>query len=133
MAETSGDMNRRLRPAELQADRDAHDALKGISDYKPANAAYTAANVDAARTAMEAGQAREVQKQAEADAARDEAVRSEHAYHSLLRGVKDQVVAQYGRSSDQAQAVGLKKESERKRPTRRPKPDDGTTPENKPA
>jgi len=30
---------------------------------------------------------------------------------------KDQVIAQYGRDSNEAQAVGLKKKSERKRPT----------------
>ena len=37
-------------------------------------------------------------------------------------GVKDQVIAQYGPDSDQVAALGLKKKSNRKAPTRAGKP-----------
>ena len=40
---------RRLRPAQLAADRDAFDALQGITNYAPANAAYTVTNIKALR------------------------------------------------------------------------------------
>jgi hypothetical protein len=36
-------------------------------------------------------------------------------------GAKDQVIAQFGRDSNEAQAVGLKKKSERKPPARKAK------------
>jgi hypothetical protein len=36
-----------------------------------------------------------------------------------MLGVKDQVVAQFGRDSNEVQALGLKKASERKKPQRR--------------
>jgi hypothetical protein len=52
-------------------------------------------------------------------------VAAEWRCHEAIMGVKAQVIAQYGRSSDQLQALGLKKQTERKRPARRPLP---TTP-----
>jgi hypothetical protein len=39
----------------------------------------------------------------------------------MMLGVKTQVVAQYGDNSDQVQALGLKKKSERKKPARKAK------------
>ena len=47
-----------------------------------------------------------------------ETVAAEWAFHNKLLEVDDQVVAQYGRDSNEAQAVGRKKESERKSPRR---------------
>jgi hypothetical protein len=40
----------------------------------------------------------------------------------MLLGVKEQVIAQYGKSSDQVQALGLKKKAEYKAPGRKAKP-----------
>jgi len=66
---------------------------------------------------MTAAQGDEIQKQAAAEAARDTATTNEWEFHELVLSAKDQVIAQYGRDSNEAQAVGLKKKSERKRPT----------------
>lgn len=63
---------------------------------------------------MKAKQADETKKLAAANAARDTSTGSEWSFHNLVLGGKDQVIAQYGRDSDEAQAVGLKKKSERK-------------------
>ncbi len=41
---------------------------------------------------------------------------AEWRFHEVMLGAKDQVIAQYGVNSDQVQALGLKKKSERKRP-----------------
>ena len=46
----------------------------------------------------------------------------EWEFHNLILGAKDQVTAQFGRDSNEVQAVGLKKASERKAPQRRSKP-----------
>jgi len=41
------------------------------------------------------------------------------ALHNAILGAKTQVLAQYGADSDAIQSLGLKKKSERKRPTGR--------------
>jgi hypothetical protein len=51
--------------------------------------------------------------------ARDNAVTAEREFHNLMLGAKDQVTAQFGRDSNEVQALGLKKASERKPPRRR--------------
>jgi hypothetical protein len=48
-------------------------------------------------------------------------VARERGFHGLILGAKDQIIAQFGRDSNEAQAVGLKKKSERKPPARKAK------------
>ncbi len=113
--------SRRIGPAVLQADLDAQVALAAMADYKPANAAFTAANITAALTAMQTAQQAELRAQAAMDAARDAAAAAECRFHEAMQGAKTQVVAQYGVNSDQVQSLGLKKKSEHKRPVRQAK------------
>jgi hypothetical protein len=56
--------------------------------------------------------------QAEADwqAARDGNVAAQWAFHNAILGAKHQIVAQFGDDSNEAQAVGLTKKSERAKP-----------------
>ena len=49
------------------------------------------------------------------------AAAAEWDFHNVMLAVKEQVVAQYGKSSDQVQSLGLKKKSEYKAPARRQK------------
>ncbi len=63
-------------------------------------------------------QAAEAQAAAALAAARDNAVAAEWEFHNLMLGAKDRVIAQFGRDSNEVQAIGLKKASERKAPTR---------------
>jgi len=112
---------KRISPAVLQADRDSFAALKAEAEYAPANQAYTVAAITTAESKMNGDQQADSQAVAAAAAARDNVVGSEWAYHNLILGAKDQVVAQFGRDSNQAQAVGLKKKSEYKTRTRKPK------------
>jgi hypothetical protein len=109
----------RIRPVVLQADLDAQIALQAISDYKPANAAYAKTVADAKLTAMRAAQTAEVNAMNALATARDAAAAAEWEFHNIMLGVKTQVMAQYGDSSDQMQALGLKKKSERKKPAAR--------------
>lgn len=115
-------MPSRLKPDVLQADQDALAALQNIGNYAPVNATYARPALNAAETAMTRAQAAEAQAQAALAAARDTAQAAEAAFHNLMLGAKDQIIAQFGRDSNEAQAVGLKKKSERKAPTRRPRP-----------
>ena len=111
---------KRLRPAQIQLNKDHFANLKKIAAYAPANPAYTLTLIDASETAMNADGAAEAQALAAAAAARDTAVASEWKHHNLMLGARDQIVAQFGRDSNEAQMVGLTKKSERKSPGRKP-------------
>jgi len=113
------DQNKRITPGVLEADRSSFAALQGITAYAPANPAYAAAKIAAARDALASAQATEVQAAAALATVRDMAVAAEWEFHNLMLGAKDQVIAQFGRDSNEVQAIGLKKSSERKAPQRR--------------
>ncbi len=114
----SSNASRRIKPALLQDDLDAQVALAGMADYKPANANYSAANITTALTALQTAQQAELRAQIALDTARDAAAAAEWKFHEIMLGAKDQVIAQYGKSSDQLQSLGLKKKTEYKRPVR---------------
>ncbi|MBC8032043.1 MAG: hypothetical protein H7Z16_18310 [Pyrinomonadaceae bacterium] len=105
---------RRLKPAQIQLDIESYDALLATADYAPANPAYSKENATASRTGMGTSQAEETQADALAAAKRDTAVAKEWEFHNLILGVKNQIVAQFGLDSNEAQAIGLKKKSEYK-------------------
>ena len=111
--------SRRLTPAVLDADESGFAALQAMGLYEPANQAYSLQAISTARGLMESARTEESQAQAALDTARDNAVAKEWAFHNLMLGVKDQVMAQFGRDSNEVQALGLKKASERKTPQRR--------------
>ena len=113
----------RLRPSQLQEDRDAFAALKEISGYAPANPDFTILHIETAQGNMVDARDVEAQKQAALDTARDDATAKEWAFHNAVLGAKDQVKAQFGDNSNELQAVGLKKKSEYKSPgPKKPKP-----------
>jgi len=111
------DQTRRLRPAVVQQDIDTLSAIKTLTPtYAPSDARYAVTPLNTAQTSMGTARGVEVTKKGEFEAARDAANAAEWALHNLILGAKDQVIAQYGEDSDQVQAIGLKKKSERKRP-----------------
>jgi hypothetical protein len=111
--------NVRLRPAQIEADRSSFAALRAIGGYAPANAAYSVAEMTELETELSSALATETQAAAALATARDNAVAKEWEFHNRILGVKDQVIAQFGRDSNEVQALGLKKASERKAPVRR--------------
>jgi hypothetical protein len=112
------DETRRLKPSILITDRDSLTALQSVNGYAPANQSYTLAALNTLKTALEAAQTAETHAAAAAAAARDDATAQEWAFHNAVIGMRDQVVAQFGRDSNEAQTIGRKKESERKSPVR---------------
>ena len=103
---------RRIAPTTLQTDRESYDALQAITSYAPANSAYSASAISTLRQAMEAKQAAETQAAAALAAARDAAVAAEWEFHNAMLNAKEQVIAQFGKNSDEIQSLGLKKKSE---------------------
>jgi hypothetical protein len=112
---------KRLRPELLADDTAAYQAWQAIPGYQPNNPLFATEIVKANQTALGAAQAAETQAKAAYDAARDDAVKAEWDFHKLMLGVKDQVASQFGRDANEYQALGLKKKSERKAPTRKKK------------
>lgn len=105
---------RRLKPSLLQGDRDCLRALQSVSGYAPLNVRYKLKDLNAAYSELCDLQLAEAESAAQAAAARKLAVAREWEFHELVLGAKDQVVAQFGRDSDEAESVGLKKKSEYK-------------------
>ena len=110
-----------LSPKILQDDLDAFAALKNIVGYKPADPQYEIANGETAKSTMQNDEDTSAQAEAAADAARDNKVDSQWGFHEFILGAKRQVVAQFGDSSNEKQAMGLKKKSEYKSPTKKAK------------
>jgi hypothetical protein len=108
----------RVRPAQLQEDRDAFAALKGITGYAPANPDFTVAKVQATQDNLVEKREVESQKEADWNTARDHSVAAEWAFHNAVLGAKDQVKAQFGADSNELQSLGLTKKSERKSPSK---------------
>lgn len=119
---------KRLSKKILQEDREAYAALQAIADYDPSNEAFSLANITASHDTMNTDQTKEIQKQADADAASDKADASERKFHNDILGAKNQVKAQFGEDSDQYASLGMKKKSEYRKGGRRGAPDDDTTP-----
>jgi hypothetical protein len=109
---------RRVVSAVLSADRQAFDALQGITTYAPANPAYTTAAIKAARDRMDDAQRAATQAEAAADAARDNSTAAEWEFHNVMLGADIQVKAQFGPDSDEYASLGNKKKSQYKTPTR---------------
>jgi hypothetical protein len=110
---------RRIDPKAILDDKKSLSNVKAMSDYHPAKAGITVEAADSQHTAMTAAQEAEAVAKKAWEAARDAATQAEWDFHNFMLEVKQQVVAQYGDSSDQAQAVGLKKKSEYKKPSGR--------------
>ncbi|HEY0605246.1 MAG TPA: hypothetical protein VGD58_20165 [Herpetosiphonaceae bacterium] len=113
------DQTRRIRPTNIQEDRDALIAVQNLPNYTPANTDYAIDRLEGLRKLMEQTRAAEINAQNALDAARFAAIRAEWNFHNAMLGVKDQVIAQYGADSDAVASLGLKRKSERRRPARR--------------
>jgi hypothetical protein len=110
---------KRLPLIKIEADENGFAALQAITSYTPINQSYSLEAVRAVHGELEALRQKEAQAVAAVAAARDETVAKEWEFHNLMLGVKEQVIAQFGRDSGEVQALGLKRKSEYKWPTRK--------------
>lgn len=107
---------KRLPPVVLQADQNAYTALLNFKEYQPANMSASQENVARALEEMRAARQNEMKLANALAAARDAARQAEWCFHNIMLDVKAQAIAQYGVDSDEVQALGLKKKSERRKP-----------------
>ena len=110
---------RRLTAAVVSEDRKAFDALQGITTYAPANPAYKTEAIKAVRDRMDDAQREATQAEATAKGKRGAANNAEWDFHNAMLGADTQVEAQFGNDSDEYAALGNKKKSEYKTPSRR--------------
>ncbi|MBW4688147.1 MAG: hypothetical protein KME40_24410 [Komarekiella atlantica HA4396-MV6] len=113
------DMTRRLRPQLISQDINSLHGLQTISTYNTTRANASVADLQQAYQVMLTQRQAETEKLALYRAAADAARLAEWEFHNAILTMKEVVRGQYGTDSDQAQAVGLKKKSERKRPNRK--------------
>jgi hypothetical protein len=111
--------SKRLPPVKIEADENGFAALQSISNYTPINPAYSLDAVRKAHLELENFRRTEAQAAAAMATARDNSVAKEWEFHNLMLGVKEQIIAQFGKDSAEVQAVGLKRKSEYKPPRRR--------------
>jgi hypothetical protein len=112
---------KRLAPGKLEADQNCFAALKSIENYSPINQTYALNALTGAHTELQSLQDRAAQAAAAAAAARGEVIAKEWEFHNLMLGVKEQVIAQFGKDSNEVQMLGLKKKSDYRPPARKPK------------
>ena len=116
---TIQDKTRRLRPQNISQDIDSFHGLQTVSTYNTTRADASTAKLQEVYQAMLISQQTETEKLALYRAASDAARLAEWEFHNAVLAMKEVVRGQYGSDSDEAQAVGLKKKSDRKRPSRK--------------
>ncbi|MBD0303589.1 MAG: hypothetical protein ICV85_15895 [Tolypothrix sp. T3-bin4] len=109
----------RLRPQLISQDIDSLHGLQTVSTYETIRTDASATKLQSVYQAMLISQQAETEKLALYRAACDAARLAEWEFHNAVLAMKEVVRGQYGSDSDQAQAVGLKKKSDRKRPSRK--------------
>ena len=111
----------RVAPQVLEDDIQAFMALATMPDYAPRDPNVTLAAITATYEELLADRAALVHAQIAMDAVRDRLASTEQRIHKQMLDAKSQVRAQYGDDSNELAAMGLKKKSEKKSPTRRPR------------
>ncbi len=115
----SQDTTRRLTPSILQQDIDSYNGLNTISIYTTTRTEATPEALKQAYTDLLAKQREETEKQALFKAAADAARQAEWNFHNAILAMKEVVKGQFGSDSNEAQSVGFKKKSDRKRPSKK--------------
>lgn len=114
----SPNTNRRLSPQTLNQDTDSLNGFNTVHKYSTQRQEATPENLQQTYQAMLIKQQAETERLALYRAASDAARLAEWEFHNAVLAMKEVVRGQFGADSDEAQSVGLKKKSDRKRPTR---------------
>ncbi|RCJ17528.1 hypothetical protein A6S26_30770 [Nostoc sp. ATCC 43529] len=110
------DKTRRLPPQAISQDITSWHGLQTITSYDTTRTDASVDKLQQAYQAMLAQQQAETEKLTLYRAALDAARLAEWEFHNTVLAMKEVIRGQYGSDSEQAQAVGLKKKSDRKRP-----------------
>ena len=110
--------SRRLAAQSLSQDVDSLNGFNTIQSYSTQRQEATPLALQQTYQAMLASQQAETEKLALYRAAADAARLAEWEFHNAVLAMKEVVRGQFGADSNEAQSVGLKKKSDRKRPAR---------------
>jgi hypothetical protein len=113
------DTSRRLPSPVINQDIESYDGISFITDYTTTRKEASAQHLQQTHQAMMDYRKKELQLEIQLKAAVDESRQAEWEFHNAVLAMKEVVRGQYGSDSNEAQAIGLKKKSERKRPTRK--------------
>lgn len=110
--------SRRLAAQLLNQNVDSLNGFNTIEGYSTQRPEATPTALQQTYQAMLTSQQAETEKLALYRAAADAARLAEWEFHNAVLAMKEVVRGQFGADSNEAQSVGLKKKSDRKRPTR---------------
>ena len=111
--------NRKPSPEGMKSDRAALLAIRELHDYTPVNRDHSVETLTALEQALIEAEQEEQRLQNALATARDTAATAAWALRNSILGAKAAVIAQYGADSNAVQTLGLKKKSDRRRPSRR--------------
>lgn len=114
----SVDTSKRLREAIVKDDIKALQGAKGFSNYIAFRPEAQIKVLCELEEKMRIAQEAEIQAKAQYRATVDAAQQKEWEFHNAVLSMKKSVLAQYGDDSNEAEAVGYTKKSDRKRPQR---------------
>jgi hypothetical protein len=110
---------KRLPKYILDGDREALEALKTVAGYAPANPSLSVESLVALDDRLRQSQTSELLTTKTLAAQRDATDDVGWEFHNAMQDAKTSVKGQFGPNSNEVQALGLKKKSDYKRPTRR--------------
>jgi hypothetical protein len=91
-------------------------AISGFADYSPINADASATKLVAAEVELTTSEKSFATQKIAYDSARDDLVAKQWAFHNCILAGKKAVVGQYDEDSEEVQAVGYTKASEKRAP-----------------
>jgi hypothetical protein len=112
------DMSRRLQTRTVLQDIESFEGLGTVENYTAGRQEATSEHLQQALKTMQEMQKQETKMLAMAKAATDAARQAEWEFHNGVMAMKETVRGLFGPDSNEAQAIGYKKKSERKRPRR---------------
>lgn len=118
------DTTRRLTLKVLDHDLESFNGLDAVANYVVSRPNAAPEVLRQNYDAMMAARKKETEMTALLKAAIDMARQAEWEFHNSVLAMKESVRGQFGSDSNEAQAVGYKKKSERKRPKRANKMDE---------
>lgn len=99
------------------------EAVRTFTDYKPSNLAYGIAPMTMHEQALKTAEADLMHAQQALDEAINNLIAAQWLLHNGVLGMREQVIAQYGRSSNQVEKMGLKRKTEYNTPSSPKLPD----------
>ncbi|MBD1822071.1 hypothetical protein H6F51_06110 [Cyanobacteria bacterium FACHB-DQ100] len=112
---------KRLSREILQQDIESMNGLSTIAGYQTNRTEATPEGLQAAYRTMLTMQQRQIEQQVLAREAAEAARQAEQAFHNAVLAMKEVVKGQFGSDGKEALAIGLKRKSDRKPPSRKPK------------